>query len=356
MTTSGITPAPSSAAEDGGDTPAAPAERSARRPGGRTSPARLAERYALLVLALAVAVFFSLFPASSGVFPTAANLSVVTGNQSVIAVLALAALAPLATGYFDFSLGATAATASLVCAALMARHGVGLVPAVLAAVATGALIGTLNGFMVARFGMSSFITTLGMATLLGGAIQWYSGGQTISTGVSPALIRFGSQQWLGLPRVVPVVIVLMAAMWFVLGHTPFGRALYAIGSNPRAAKLVGIRVQRNLFTTFVIAGTLAGVAGVLQTARTGGATADTGTSLLFPALAAVFLGATAIEPGRFNVLGTLIGVLFVSESVSGLTLSGASDWVDPVFNGAALLLAVGLSTSFGRKRASGTAP
>jgi ribose transport system permease protein len=93
----------------------------------------------------------------------------------------------------------------------------------------------------------------------------------------------------------------------------------------------------------------------VQTARVGGATADSGTSLLFPALAAVFLGATAIEPGRFNVLGTMIGVVFVSETVSGLTLAGASDWVDPVFNGAALLLAVGLSTYFGRRRAAGAA-
>jgi ribose transport system permease protein len=319
------------------------------------SPGRLAERYTLPALAVAVAVFFSLYPPSAAVFPTSANLSVVTGNQSVIALLALAALAPLAAGYFDFSLGANAATSSLVCAALMARHDVGVVPAILAAVATGVLIGLVNGVMVARFQMSSFITTLGSATLLGGVIQWYSGGQTISAGVSPALLDFGSQQWLGLPRVVSVVVVLGALMWYLLGHTPYGRALYAMGSNPRAAHLVGIRVRRNLLLTFVIAGALAGMAGVVQTARVGGATADSGTSLLFPALAAVFLGATAIEPGRFNVLGTMIGVVFVSETVSGLTLAGASDWVDPVFNGAALLLAVGLSTYFGRRRAAGAA-
>ncbi|MFF4504098.1 ABC transporter permease [Streptomyces sp. NPDC001401] len=128
---------------------------------------------------------------------------------------------------------------------------------------------------------------------------------------------------MGLPRVMSVVVVLGALMWYLLGHSPYGRALYAMGSNPRAANLVGIRVRRNLLLTFVIAGALAGIAGVLQTARVGGATADSGTSLLFPALAAVFLGATAIEPGRFNVLGTMIGVVFVSETVSGLTLAGA---------------------------------
>jgi ribose transport system permease protein len=143
------------------------------------------------------------------------------------------------------------------------------------------------------------------------------------------------------------------AAWYVLAQTPYGRCLYAIGSNPRAARLVGIPVRRYVLLAFAAAGALAGLAGVLQTARTGGATADPGTSLLFPALAAAFLGATAIRPGQFNVVGTVIGVLFVAVSVSGLTLAGASDWVNPVFNGAALLVAVVLSSLLGRQRLSG---
>jgi ribose transport system permease protein len=154
--------------------------------------------------------------------------------------------------------------------------------------------------------------------------------------------------------VVFVVALAALLLWYLLAQTPFGRSLYAIGSNPRSAKLVGVRVVGSVWTTFVLAGAIAGIVGVMQLARTGSATADTGTNLLFPALAAAFLGATAVVPGFFNVVGTIIGVLFVAVSVSGLTLSGASAWVSPVFNGAALLIAVGLSHYLGRHRGART--
>ena len=145
-----------------------------------------------------------------------------------------------------------------------------------------------------------------------------------------------------------------AVAWYFFTHTPYGRSLYAIGSNATAAKLVGLPVRKNVWWSFVVAGSIAGVAGVLQLARTGSGTASDGNSLLFPALAAVFLGATAIRPGFFNVIGTLIGAIFVSISVSGLTLSGASGWASNVFNGVALLAAVGLSTYLGRRQRSGS--
>jgi ribose transport system permease protein len=193
-----------------------------------------------------------------------------------------------------------------------------------------------------------------MATLLGGLIQWYTGGQAITSGIDPALPSFGGDTWLGLPRVIYVVALATIVLWYLLGQTPFGRSLYAIGSNPRSARLVGVRVNRSVWTTFVLAGAMAGVAGILQLARTGSATADGGTNLLFPALAAAFLGATSVVPGFFNPIGTIIGVLFVSVSVSGLTLSGASAWVSPVFNGAALLVAVALSRYLGRHRGVST--
>lgn len=314
----------------------------------------LAERYALLLLLIAIAVFFSVYPLSSGTFPTAANISVLLGNQAVVALLALAVIFPLVSGYFDFSLGATAAISGVLSAGLLSRHHAPLGVAVAASVALSVVIGLVNGILVTRLAMSSFVTTLGMATLLGGIIQWYTGGQTITNGIPDSLIDFGSRQWLGVPRVVYVVLLAMLLAWYLLTHTPYGRALYAIGSNPRSARLVGLGVQRDVIIAFVIGGALSGVVGVLQLARAGSATASDGGTLLFPALAAAFLGATAVRPGFFNVIGTIIGVLFVAVSVSGLTLSGASAWASPVFNGAALLVAVGLSTYLGRRRGGKT--
>lgn len=312
----------------------------------------LAERNALLALLIAVVVFFAVFPKSSEVFLSQGNVRVLLGNQSVVALLALAAILPLVTGYFDFSLGANSAISTVLAAGLMSFHHVPLAATIVICIVIGGAIGAVNGVLVTRFGLNSFVTTLGMATLLGGLIQWYTGGQTITNGIDPALPSFGGSTWFGLPRVVYVVALATIVLWYVLAQTPFGRSLYAIGSNPRSARLVGVRVNRSVWTTFVLAGALAGVAGVLQLARTGSATADTGTNLLFPALAAAFLGATSVVPGFFNPVGTIIGVLFVSVSVSGLTLSGASAWVSPVFNGAALLIAVALSRYLGRHRAA----
>ncbi|MEV6346202.1 ABC transporter permease [Actinoplanes sp. NPDC051851] len=310
----------------------------------------LAERNALLALLIAIVVFFSVWPQSSAVFFTTENFSVLLGNQAVVALLALAAILPLVSNYFDFSLGSIAAASTVLQAGLMSRHDVPLWLAALLGILLGAAIGGVNGLLVTRFRLSAFVTTLGMATLLGGVIQWYTGGQTIVNGISDGLIDFGSSTWLGLPRVVYVVILFAIVLWYLLVHTPYGRTLYAIGANPRSAKLLGIPADRNVHLSFVLAGLIAGVVGVLQLARSGSATADTGTSILFPALAAAFLGATAVRPGFFNVVGTMIGVLLVSVSVSGLTLAGASAWVSPVFNGAALLIAVGLSTYLGRHR------
>ncbi|MGY1812600.1 ABC transporter permease [Blastococcus sp. SYSU D00820] len=310
----------------------------------------LAERHALLVLLIAVAAFFSLYPGSADNFATSANMSVLLGNQSTVALLALAVILPLVCGYFDFSLGAIAAASTVLTAGLMSFHDLPLGLAMAAGIGLGVVVGLINGLLVTKLGLNSFVTTLGMATLLGGLIQWYTGGQTILTGLDPRLAQFGSQTLFGLPQVVYVVAVAALVLWYLLAQTPFGRGLYAIGANPRSAALVGIRVQRSSWTTFVIAGGLAGVVGVMALARAGSATADNGTGLLFPALAAAFLGATSVRPGFFNVVGTIIGVLFVSVSVSGLTLSGASAWASPVFNGAALLVAVGLSHYLGRSR------
>lgn len=311
------------------------------------------ENYALIILTVAVFVFFSFNPASSAAFPTINNLNVILGSQAVVAMVALAALFPLVCGYFDFSLGATAALTQVLCAGFMAKQGLPLWVAIIVPIALSALVGLVNGFFVTRLHMSPFVTTLGMAMLLAGIGLWYTGGQTIISGIDPAIGNFGSARLFGLPIVVYVVLLVALIAWYFFRHTPYGRSLYAIGSNASSARLVGIRVDRNVWWSFVVASVIAGSAGVMQLARMGSAGASDGNGMLFPALAAVFLGATAFTPGFFNVFGTIFGAVFVSISVSGLTLSGASGWASNVFNGIALLTAVGLSTALGRRKRRG---
>jgi ribose/xylose/arabinose/galactoside ABC-type transport system permease subunit len=288
-------------------------------------------------------------PESKEIFPTVLNARVVVASQSVTLLLAIAAMLPLISGHFDFSVGATGASTCVLVAGLMSRHSAPVWVCILGAVALGATIGGVNGIAVHRLGMNSFVTTLATATLLGGGIQWYTGGQTITGNISTSLVEFGSSTWLGVPKVAFLVLFVAVGAYYLLTHTPYGRALYAMGDNVVAARLVGVPVHRYGVTAFVLAGAIAGIAGIVLTARTGGANADNGTAAVFPALAAVFLGATAILPGRFNVIGTVVGVALVAVSVSGLTLAGAEDWVNPVFNGAALAIAVAASSFLGRR-------
>ncbi|GAA3076929.1 ABC transporter permease [Streptosporangium carneum] len=311
---------------------------------------RLGERYGLVLLLGAVCLFFSVLPASSPAFPTTANLQAVLGNIAVVSVLGIAAIFPLVGGHFDFSVAATSLVSSIACAALLSDHHVPLPVGVAGGLLAGLAVGVVNATLVAALRLNAFIVTIGTATLLPGVVQWYTGGVGITRDIAQPLRDLGSGTWLGLPRVIWPVAAVIAACWFVLGQTAVGRRLHAVGGNPSAARLVGISVTRMSFLAFVISGGLAGVAGVLLTARNGGGLVNSGVDLLFPALAAVFLGGTAIDPGRYNVLGTVVGALFVALSVSGLTLAGAADWVPDVFNGVALVVAVAISTLLARRR------
>ncbi|GAA4231610.1 ABC transporter permease [Actinomadura meridiana] len=310
----------------------------------------LAERYGLVLLLGGVVAFFSVLPASSAAFTTGANVQSVLGSIAVVSVLAVAAVFPLACGQFDFSVAATSLVSSIVCAAMMSNHDLPLALAVVCGVGAGILVGLVNAVLVAVLRLNAFIVTIGMATLLPGLVQWYTHGVDLVRGIPRPLRDFGSLTWLGLPRVIWLVAVLTAVCWFALAHTTFGRRLHAVGSNASAARLVGIPVTALTFAALTISGGLAGVAGVILTARNGGGLVNSGVDLLFPALAAVFLGATAIDPGRYNVLGAVVGTLFVAVSVSGLTLAGAAEWVPAVFNGAALIIAVAVSTLLTRRR------
>lgn len=331
--------------------PAAPAE-VAPQPRLR-AVSREAERFALPALLIVLFVTFAVLPASADTFTTLINVRTVVSEQSVVTLLALALLFPLTAGYIDFSVAAIATFASIGTASAMSRFETSVGVAVAVGIVLGVLVGVVNGFLVARLKLNGFITTLAMATLLGGIIQWYTGSVAIVTGISPQLTSFGSLTWLGVPRVLFLVVLAAVVAWYVLTQTPLGRRLTAVGANANASRLVGVDVDRVAFTAFVVSGATAGLAGAVIVARTGSATVEGSTSLLFPALAAVFLGATAITPGRPNVLGAVIGVLFVAFSVNGLTLAGAASWVDPVFNGAALIVAIGLSSYLSRRRGMG---
>jgi len=321
----------------------------------RVKAAELLERYGLLMLLAAVIVFFTVDPKTPQ-FHQINNIRNILGGESVLGIIAIATVIPLVAGHFDLSIGPAAGASSLVTAGLMSKSGWSLGPAVVAAIMTCVLIGMVNGFLVARLSINSIIATLGMSSLISAFVQWYSQGQTISTGISQSLLNIGSALWLGIPRTFFFLVAVALVAWYVLEHTPSGRNLYAVGESPRAAELVGIPVRRYTFASFVAAGVFAGIGGVLMVAVNGGANPLIGPDLMLPAIAAVFLGATAIKPGRYNVAGTFAAVYFLAVSVNGLTLLGADTWVSDLFNGAALLIAVSIAVWSGKRRLSRPVP
>ncbi|NUP20961.1 MAG: ABC transporter permease [Streptomyces sp.] len=304
------------------------------------------EKYALVgVFVLCVAVFSAAVPET---FFTMTNARNIAANQAVLAVAGLAAIVPLIGGHFDLSLGASIGVSAIVAGATVGNLGFPAPLAIVTAIVASCVIGVVNGLLVTRLRVNSLIATLGMSSVLAGGLAWYTKGTTISDGIPDQWQQFGTGQWLGVPCLLYLVAAAGVILWYLMARTPFGRQLEAVGSNAKAAALVGINVQRLTVASFALAGALAGVAGVMQVFRAASASPTAGPALLLPIVSAAFLGATTIRPGKYNVLGTLVAVYFIGTTVSGLALSGVAFYVEQIFNGAALVLGVALSRAFAR--------
>jgi ribose transport system permease protein len=318
---------------------------------GRRTAWRIVEGYALPTAFLIMIVVYSL--ARPNTFASIANVQSILGNQAVVAVAALALIVPLVGGRFDLSVGSVVTVSATVTASAMSKYKLSLPVAILLALLFCAAIGVIVGFLVARLGINSLVATLGASTLLDGLVQLYTGGIPISSRLSPHLLSLSSDKVLGVPTIFLVMAAVAIVVWYLLMQTPYGRRLASVGSNAEAARLVGLPVAGTVWISFIVAAVLAGITGVLSVAEQGSANPSVGgIPFLLPALAAVFLGSTTIRPGRYNVPGALIALYFVGTNVSGLTLLGEGAWVEPVFVGSAVVVAVALST-FARRRRTG---
>jgi ribose transport system permease protein len=211
------------------------------------------------------------------------------------------------------------------------------------------VFGALNAFMVVILGMNSFIATLGVQTALTG-ITYGITNSTVVVGVPSGIIKFATTSFLGLQLQVWIAWILAAAVWWVYEYTSFGRYLLFIGGNQRAASLAGVRTSFVRCSAYVTSGAVYGLAGVVLLGSTGSADPSVGLQYLLPPLAAAFLGTTAIQLGRFNIVGTILGAYLLLTISTGLELLGTPSWVAQLFNGAALIIAVGFARiSLGRE-------
>ncbi len=299
------------------------------------------ERFALLgAWMLLIAIFGMLMPES---FLSWRNFSTMFGSQAVLVVLTLALLVPLTSGDFDLSGASVLTMSSMLIAVLNVREGWPIAPVILIALASGAVIGAVNAVFVLYFRIHSLIVTLGIGTFVNGLILWISQSQTIS-GISMDLVGWVIiNRFLGIPLAFFYALLLAGILWYVLEFTIPGRKLLFVGRGREVSRLNGIAVDRVRAVSFIVSGLISAFAGVLYAGMTGSADPLSGLSLLLPAFAAAFLGATTISPGRFNAFGAVIAVYFLVTGITGLTMLGADAYVQNLFYGGALVIAVALS-------------
>lgn len=304
------------------------------------------ERFSGLYLWGALIIAFTVL--NPGAFFTSSTAQSVAADRSVSAILALAVIIALACGAFDLSLGAIA-NFSTITAVLLINRGWDWPTAAVAAVLVATCFGIVNGFVVTKLHVSSFITTLGTASIITALQIVITDNTQPSPPYLPSWNEFTQTTFLGFQVVVYYMLALAVLVWWVLEHTPIGRYLYAIGSSPEAARLSGARVERYTALSLVASATVAGIGGAFY-ASLAGPSLSYGGSLLLPAFAAAFLGSTQIVPGRFNVWGSVLAIYVLATGVKGLQLTTDAQWLDPMFSGAALVLAVAVAV--GRQRAA----
>jgi ribose transport system permease protein len=302
----------------------------------------------LYVWALLIVVFGLWIP---NLFLSVDTFQNVLSNEAITSMMALAVIVPIAAGVFDLTIASVLSVSACWTAwALTTHHGV--VIAVGGALVIGVIVGLVNAFIVVRMGVDPFISTLAMSSVLAAVAYIITGGTSIpipQLGYSPFL-DFGRTLLFGLPLPVYYVAVIALVMWWVLDYTPAGRYFYAVGGNPVAARLAGVRTGWVITYAFIVSGVLSAFAGVIVAARLGIADPAVGVPYLLPAFSAAFLGATQIRPGRMNVPGTLIAILLLATGVKGLQLVGAPYYATDMFNGLALIVAVALAARSARKR------
>ena len=295
---------------------------------------------AALYLLVVMFVVFSLWVPDT--FLTWGTWRSLLSNQAITCLAAVGLIVPIAAGVVDLAVGTEVGLGAILVAWLLATVHAPAVVAVAISLAAGACVGVFSWLMITRVRIPSFIATLGVSSLLTAVILWVSGSEQI-VNLPAGFASLGGGQLLGLTYPFYIMLAVSGVAWYVLERTPVGRRVYATGGNIRAASLAGVRTSRVLLGALVTCGAVSALAGLLETSQLSTGDPTIGPGYLLPVIAAVFLGSTQFRRGRFNVWGTVVAAYVLATGVKGLQLAGAPIWIPDLFNGAALLLAVGLA-------------
>jgi ribose transport system permease protein len=309
--------------------------------------ARFSSRFAVLGVWLLLGILYAILVPRT--FLTAGTFQTIFGSQQALVFLTASLLCTIIVGEFvDLSVASNFGFAAVLVAVLNVTFHWNVWIAAIAAILAAGAVGLVNGWLVVRLGVNTIVVTLGMGTFLLGIGLWMTNLTPISglpaTFAQIALFNIGS-----LPVGFYEGLILMLGFAYVMWFTPLGRNMRFVGANREVSRLAGIRVNRIRMGSFISAGLIAGVGGVISAAATGGFDPTVSQSYLLPIFAATFLGTAILEPGKFNPIGTLLAVYFLATGILGLELLGAAGWVSSVFYGGVLVIAVTISTVLHRK-------
>jgi ribose transport system permease protein len=318
-----------------------------RKRSGASGIRNLSARFSILVVWAALIIVYSF--TEPALFPRAGTYQTIFGSQQPLVFMTMALMCTIVAGEFvDLSVPAVFGFSATILPVLVVNHGWGVWPASLAAVAAAVVVGLVQGLLVVRLHVNTIVVTLGMSTLLEGLSLWMSNMSTIS-GLPSSFGSIANKDVGGLPVDFYYGLALVLIFAYILWATPLGRHMRFVGASREVSRLSGVRVDRIRLGAFTFAGLLSGLGGVIAAAALGGYDATTANSFLLPTFAAVFLSTAILEPGRFNPLGTLLGIYFLATGILGLQLLGLQAWVSQVFYGGILVVAVTISTLLHRR-------
>jgi len=286
-------------------------------------------------------ILFVILTVTSEPFATRVNLLNILDQQSAILIIAAAGTLVLVAGGIDLSVGATYSLAAVVSAHYALETDPAL--AMLLGVGAGVLVGFVNGFVSTVLRINSLIATLAMAFIVGGCASLITEGSLLVLFDEPSFGKLAQTEWLGLKTSIWIMVVAVVVIGLLLARTTAGRYMYAAGGNSEAARLAGVRVDAVRILAFVLSGTAAGLAGVIDTSRVLSAQAgQADTTLAFTVLAGIVVGGTSILGGEGAVWRTVVGILFIALIGNGYILLGLDPLYEQITLGAILLAAVGL--------------
>jgi ribose transport system permease protein len=310
-------------------------------------------RFALLIILIAlIGLFSGLAPDT---FPRYANFTAIVAAAAPLVFLALAETLTLRVGDFDLSVSATMITSAVIAGEVLTRTHLGGAWAVVLALIAALLFGLVNGVLVVLVKLDSFITTLGTMTAITGIGYAISNSQVIY-GYGGAIESVAQHEVGGITLFVIFGWILALLLFYVFEWTVVGRQWLFAGGNRDASVLIGLPVARLRISAFVLGGLFSGIAGVLLAGSLGSVVPSSGGDYLLTPFAAAFLGTVAISVGRFNVLGTLIGIYILGVGASGLQLLGAPNWISNVFQGVMLVAALAFTSLIQRRKPNQVTP